>query len=119
MAAAMLCPPSGSGAAMGAMLMSGPVAETHAVHDESSSSHGHDHAHAHAESNQQPHDHSDAASAQGKCNMCAAFCSLTPMPIGQAVFLPSAGVATAPSSLFAVEPLSFVPGGLERPPRSI
>lgn len=117
MAAAMLCPPSGSGAAMSAMLMAGPASEPQAAHDESSLPHGSDHAHA--GSNQLPHGHSDAASAQDKCNMCAAFCSLTPMPIGQAVFLPSAGVASAPSSFFAVEPLSFVPGGLERPPRSI
>lgn len=114
MAAAMLCPPSNTSAVMVEMLV--PVAKVHA-HDESSSSHGHDHAHA--GSSQAVHDHSDPVSAQDKCNTCAAFCSLTPMPIGQAVYLPPAGVASAPSSFLAVDPLSFFPGGLERPPRSI
>jgi hypothetical protein len=115
MAAAMLCPPGVDGAPSTQML----------VIKEAPAAHGHGGASTHAHDQAAPdaphavHDHSDSTSAQDKCTMCAAFCSLTPAPLGQTVLFTPADVASAPSVLISSHPPSFVPGGLERPPRNI
>ncbi|HKX43223.1 MAG TPA: hypothetical protein VJO99_18845 [Burkholderiaceae bacterium] len=102
MAAAMLCPP-----ALGAA-----QAQAHAAHEPAA----HDHAqHHHVPSDATAH----ATSDDNTCNLCAAFCSATPLP-SSAPTLPSPSDYTSTSfpELRAAAP-SFVSGGPERPPRSI
>jgi hypothetical protein len=77
----------------------------------------HEHApHHHAGSAH--HAHGDAAS-DDQCNLCVAFCSVTPL----ASELPTILAPQEASSLrfpgYAAAPPSFVSGGQERPPRSI
>lgn len=70
------------------------------------------------------HDHSapadhDHGGASDKCNMCSAFCSLTPLTSNPAaLFQPLEMAAASFPDLSAPAP-SFFSGGQERPPRSI
>lgn len=96
MAGAMPCPPP---AALPAM----------------ATEHGHDHGDARA------HDpaHDEAGATQDGCNLCAAICALPPAPQPQhQVTLGVQRGAVAFPAVLALAP-SHVPGGLERPPRSI
>lgn len=123
-AAAMLCAPAGVGAlgeprmgshsplatghhAMGhhAMGHHGDVADAHAAHP----------AVLHGDGPSDP----DASSAQDRCTLCAAFCSLTPL-VGSArgLFVPQALPAASFPALSAPVP-SFLSDGQERPPRSL
>ncbi len=99
-AAAMLC----------AMPIPAPQAPGHhapALH----AAEGHAH-HAHQAPESQ-------AVADGKCNLCAASCGLTPLPSSApAVAEPPARAAAAFPEIEAA-PASFLADGPERPPRSI
>ena len=115
MAAAMLCPPAGTGV----------QTEVHIAGQ------AHDHGHSHADGTHDHHaqlslesqhsDHHDFASAgdpTDKCNLCTAFCSVTGMVSGQATVAEPQRVATVFPHLYAPPP-SFFPDGQERPPRTI
>lgn len=113
-AAAMLCPVAGSGLQTELRLTDQPVgddavdsAATHhpgAEHDHEVSGHG-DVGHQH--------------SASDACNMCSAYCSLTPL-LSALPALPEPPDLKAVYSVnvFAPPP-TFVPDGQERPPRTI
>ncbi|TXI24885.1 MAG: DUF2946 domain-containing protein [Roseateles sp.] len=105
-AAAMLCPVGSSG--MQSELRLGDTSEHH--HMDHEAAHAPDDAGHHG-----GHDHGPA----DKCNMCSAFCSLTPL-VSDAPRLP------VPEALPAVKfpdvstpAPSFLSDGQERPPRTI
>ncbi len=107
-AGAMLCPAGGAG--MPAALQA--VAAQAGHHDMSTHTAAHEHGGA---GHQDHHDHGST----DRCNMCSAFCSLTPM-LSDVPRLP------APTALpalkfpeFASPAPSFLSDGQERPPRSV
>lgn len=110
-AAGMLCPVAGSGIQSELMAHAHPA--SHRMMDDSA---GHDHAAMHHEhSSDGHHDHG----AADKCNMCSAFCSVTPLVSSlPTLFEPLDMAATSFPDLSAPAP-TFVSGGQERPPRSI
>jgi hypothetical protein len=112
-AAAMLCPIAGSGVQT-EMQVQAPAAD-HAAHE---AMHEHKDAHEHAASHVHTADH-DHGKAADRCNLCSAFCSLTPL-VGSVptVATPLDLSSTAFPDLSAPPP-SFLSDGQERPPRSI
>jgi hypothetical protein len=109
MAAAMLCPPAGT--SVPAELR----ASEHEAH------HGHEQAGGHPMHHQEAAAHHDASPApdHDQCNLCSAFCSLTPLPSAMPGVPPPLEVSAASFPDFAAPAPSFVCGGQERPPRSI
>jgi Protein of unknown function (DUF2946) len=111
-AAAMLCPPAGTGTQTELRL--------------------HDHASGHALMDAAEHRHADRGHGSGadahhdgsadttdRCNLCSAFCSVTPL-IGS---LPALPLPQEPAAIrfpdLTVPAPSFISDGQERPPRSI
>jgi hypothetical protein len=114
MAAAMLCPPAGAGTQSEMPLMDHKVIDhEHAAGAVSHVLHSHDHGHEHGAQ----HDH--GLTSQDKCNLCSAFCSLTPL-LSSIAGIPDPGeLVSAPfPDLPAPAPI-FLSDGQERPPRSI
>ena len=133
-AAAMLCPPMGSGGHTQRVITGHqPAAAEHlAAHEhEHENEHEHEHAHEHGHGHQQaheppPHHHGQAGhhdeqqspSAADECNLCAAFCSVTPVlsSLPTIAVPPRLSTVTFPD-LAAPNP-SFFSGGQDRPPRT-
>ena len=120
-AAAMLCPVGGSGTQTEVRLDAAASGHHHDAAGPDGAGHRHavdDGAAAHAAHD--PGHHADAASGQAdKCNLCAAFCSVTSMPSDASIaLLPQVVSAVRFPAVSAPTP-SFVSGGPERPPRSI
>ena len=111
-AAAMLCPVGSSG--MQSELRIGE----HAHHDMDSmdSMDHHEVAHDHGSAGHHDgHDHG----AVDKCNICSAFCSLTPL-VSNAPKLPEpAALPSVKFPDFSTPAPSFLSDGQERPPRTI
>lgn len=109
-AAAMLCPPAGVGTQSEVPLM-----DHQAV--------GHDHQDGTAASVQHVHDdgaqHDHGLSGQDQCNLCSAFCSLTPLVSEHAGVAEPRDLATNRFPGFSAPAPSFLSDGQERPPRSI
>ena len=104
MAAAMLCPPASVG-----------------TQQEVRSDQEHDGAsHAHAEHHHDGAAHHDEAADPGheKCNLCSAFCSLTPLLSEMPGVPPPLEVAAESFPGFSAPAPSFLSDGQERPPRS-
>ena len=108
MAAAMLCPPAGVGAHTEMRLMG----HEQAGHDHIGESHAH---HQHEDGEQ--HDH--GMSSEDKCNLCSAFCSLTPMLSEIVGIEEPRDFIDASFPVLSVPAPSFLSDGEERPPRSI
>lgn len=100
-AGAMLCPAGGASA------MEASHLQTH--HDGAH----HDHAH-----HQQAQPAADHASHDTGCNLCAAFCSMTPMPSAAPTIEPSMLSATLSFPALRAPAPSFHSGGPDRPPRN-
>ncbi len=126
--AAMMCPPAGVGTQSEVRGMNHPMGHSSVHHGEPAMAGHHDHA---------AHDHGshgnpatvDAAGAddQGtgptgsvdKCNVCSAFCSVTPLVSSALTVLePLASAPTVFPALSAPVP-AFLSDGQDRPPRSI
>lgn len=137
-AAAMLCPPSAHGvAAAQAPHHSGGGHGHHGHADHGHERYGHErHAHpAHgaehamegaamdAHPSADPADPAEVAGAAhadgSRCQVCASFCSMTPLPSALPTLHAPPFEAAARFPAPAVPPLSFLSGGPERPPRSI
>ena len=108
-AAAMLCP-------MG--VEHAPVASAEHRHDDRAvAADHHDHT-DHEHRGLQAHDHDHGSSAD-KCNLCVAFCSITPL-LSELPTVPAPQeVTTLRFPSYAAAPPSFFSDGEERPPRSI
>lgn len=107
MAAAMLCLPAAGGTPSEMPLMEhdGAGHHDHASHEAA----GHDHGGHHDQSK----------FSQDDCDLCAAFCSVTPLASATPVVVASLDPPTTTfPDLLAPAP-SFLSGGQERPPRSI
>lgn len=106
----MLCPPASVGT-QNEM----PLANHHAVdHEHAVGAQAHVlHSHDHGGS------HDQGLSNQDKCNLCSAFCSLTPL-LSAIAGVPDPGelVSTTFPDLSVLAP-TFLSDGQERPPRSI
>ncbi|HSW08014.1 hypothetical protein [Aquabacterium sp.] len=115
-AAAMLCPAGSAGTSselrMHEHALVGEAMDRGTAH--------HDHAGHHAEQSGAGHHHDGQDSkASDKCNMCSAFCSLTPMA-SEAPKLPEPlALADVKFAVLATPAPSFVSDGQERPPRTI
>lgn len=109
-AAAMLCPP----AAVGTQSDMRPMERDAAPHDHAGDAPAHA-AHQHADGTQ--HDH--GTSNQDKCNLCSAFCSLTPLLSDTAGIADPGDLVDPPFPAFSAPAPSFLSDGQERPPRSI
>ncbi|MEO6744243.1 MAG: DUF2946 family protein [Caldimonas sp.] len=110
MAAAMLCPPAGVGT----------QSEVHlegVLHDDGAASLvASDHAaHHHGSSEDQSND--DASTAD-KCNVCSAFCSVTPLlsSVGASLAVREPSTTSFPD--LSTPAVTFLSDGQERPPRS-
>jgi hypothetical protein len=119
MAAAMLCPPGG----MGSELRMVQPDHAHAEHAMASADAHHAHEHSghhvqHDPSAGDSHDEHEPASPD-KCNMCAAFCSMTPMPASSAGVPERLDHASASFPELHAPAPTFLSDGQERPPRSI
>lgn len=117
LAAAMLCPPAGVGAA-DAPVVPGQGVGHHVMLDETTHAGSHDHAaHAHEAGTHEGDD--EVASAHDACNLCSAFCSMAPlMSSAPALPLPQDLACSRLPDVSARAP-SFLSDGQERPPRSI
>ncbi|HEX6703782.1 MAG TPA: DUF2946 family protein [Albitalea sp.] len=114
MAAAMLCPPAGVGMQGEMRLM-----DHHAAGHHHQAADGLQHEHDHATHDHSSGGHDDGKSSQDSCNLCTAFCSVTPMVSNPpTVAAPQELSATTFPDLSAPAP-SFLSDGQERPPRSI
>jgi hypothetical protein len=115
-AAAMLCPVAG-----GSVQVQAPAA--HAAHEEAAHEHAHAHegAHAHVQDASAPNAAAadDHAKGSDGCNLCAAFCSLTPIVGSVPTVAAPADLTNTAFPEFSAPAPSFVSGGPERPPRSI
>ncbi|KQY80864.1 DUF2946 family protein [Pelomonas sp. Root1444] len=106
-AAAMLCPVGSSG-----MQSELRIAQDAHHHDMDHQEAAHDHGGA---GHHDGHDHS----AVDKCNMCSAFCSLTPL-VSNAPQLPEpAALPSVKFPDFSTPAPSFLSDRQERPPRTI
>jgi len=118
-AAAMLCPMGGSGSQM-ELRLNGDSSAHHAL-DESMAAAEHASAHEHSSAqHDHPGGHHDHGGGQAdKCNLCSAFCSLTPM-VSPVLDLPQQQDLATPAfpDVSALAP-TFLSDGQERPPRSI
>jgi hypothetical protein len=111
-AGAMLCPAGGAPAAASSH-MQHPAAHDGAMalhHDDSAH---HDHAHHDQAQQSPPH-----TSHNTGCNLCTAFCSMTPMPSAAPTIEPSTLSATLSFPSLQAPAPSFQSGGPDRPPRS-
>lgn len=110
-AGAMLCP------AGGAPATAASHAQHPATHDDAAASHHgtahHEHAH-----HDQARPVATHASHDGGCNLCTAFCSMTPMPSAAPTIEPSTLSATLSFPPLQAPAPSFQSGGPDRPPRS-
>jgi hypothetical protein len=106
-AGAMLCPTGGASVSH----------QQHpAMDDEPVPEHAH-HEGMHHDGMSHPSGHQDPAHDTG-CNLCAAFCSMTPMPSTAPTIEPSMLTATLSFPALHAPAPSFQSDGQDRPPRS-
>jgi hypothetical protein len=110
-AAAMLCPIAGSGVQTEMQVQ--VSAADHAAHE---AMHEHEHEHAASQAPSADHEHGKAAD---RCNLCSAFCSLTPLVGSVPTVAAPPDLSTTPFPDISAPPPSFLSDGQERPPRSI
>jgi hypothetical protein len=108
-AAAMLCNVAGSG-----VQAEVPAVEHPLGHHQAEQAMAHDHAAADAPSD--PQGHHDAGS--DKCNLCSAYCSLTPLVGAVPAFAEPLDLTAAQLAAPASPAPSFVSDVQERPPRT-
>ncbi|WP_457333305.1 hypothetical protein [Rhizobacter sp. P5_C2] len=104
-AGAMLCPTGGAAVAH---------QQHQGMSDDSAAAHAHHEGmhHNEAEPSPAPHAHDTG------CNLCAAFCSMTPMPSTAPTIEPSMLAATLSFPALHAPAPSFQSDGQDRPPRS-
>lgn len=109
----MLCPVGSSGMQNELRVQDHSVEHEDMDHDEVAHGHaGAEHVHG--------HDHSGHhQSASDKCNLCSAFCSLTPMVSAEVTLPEPLGLTTVKFTDHSAPPPDFFSDGQERPPRTI
>ena len=114
MAAAMLCLPQDEAQSQKVMVQ--PLGgDSSKSHDHAQHGHGH---HSQAEGTQAGQDDNVASGTADDCNLCASFCSLTPLTsTAPDLRHPWARAALNPAP--SVNAPSFVSDGEDRPPRTI
>ncbi|MEO6745275.1 MAG: DUF2946 family protein [Caldimonas sp.] len=111
MAAAMLCPTAGVGTQTEMHLNGGHHGDTETAQPS--------HAHAGHDHGSSGHEDQDHASTQDKCNVCSAFCSVTPLVSSFSAEFSRREPAPASFPELSTPVLTFLSDGQERPPRSI
>lgn len=118
LAGAMLCPPAGSGVQTEVQFASQTSTPAEHVGAHLHSEHDHASAHAHHHASQSP-DAGASLTAHDRCDVCSAYCAVTPLPSEPTTIALSQPLVDADfPDLYAPAP-NFVSGGQERPPRSI
>ena len=115
-AAAMLCPISGSGVQM-ELAMAGHSAGHQAMDQTLSHDHASGHGHA-PDASDDGHPGHDHATSEG-CNACSAYCSLTPLVSNVPTLVEPLDASAVKYFDLSAPPPSFVSDGQERPPRTI
>ena len=113
-AAAMLCPVGSTGVQTELREHDHPMG--HEVMDHSLA-HEHGASHDHASAGHADDGHDNAAF--DKCNVCSAYCSLTPLVSTEPTLLEPSDLAAVKFSDHFAPPPSFISEGQERPPRTI
>ena len=119
-AAAMLCSVGGSGMQSELRLQGHPLGHDMAggaMAHEHGTSHDHGHDHAGADSQHAGDAHHQAGS--DRCNMCSAFCALTPMLSAMPTLLEPLDLTAVEFSDHAAPAPDFFSDGQERPPRTL
>ncbi len=111
-------------AVAGAMLC--PEGSSSAVHAQTSEHGGHDihhdpgTAHRHDQTGSAHHDEqSGSAGHASGCNVCATFCSMTPMPSAMPALAQPMEASTVTFPALPAPAATFQSDGQERPPRSL
>lgn len=114
MAAAMLCPPAGVGSQAEVVSADHHALGHHGVVGDMG-------AHHHAQSDNGSHGNEDGAPliAQDQCNLCSAFCSVTPLVDSSPAAFAVHQLASASFPALSAPAPTFLSDGQERPPRSI
>lgn len=99
------------GAVAGAMLC--PQGSPPPVHEQAAGHHGHD---LHGQDGH--HQQAEHAGHDGGCNLCASFCSMTPLLSAMPALVPSPLAATLSFPALSAPAPTFQSGGQDRPPRS-
>jgi hypothetical protein len=113
------------GFAATSMLFCGPVHEAaaqdfHSGLDHAKHGHSHDHAKVAADMHvDDTHSPSVDKSSTTKCSLCAACCASAAMPSDVGTYTPPRGQAAMLHALNSSAPVTFLTGGLDRPPRAI
>ena len=111
-AGAMLCPAGGASAAASSHM------QHLAAHDDATAMHHDDGAHHDHAHHEQAQPTSTSSSHDTGCNLCIAFCSMTPMPSAAPTIEPSTLSTTLSFPALQAPAPSFQSGGPDRPPRS-
>ena len=109
-AAAMLCPVGSSGMQSELRVQGHPVG-----HDMAGGAMAHDHGAAHDQDHDLDHDHAGS----DRCNMCSAFCALTPLLSALPALLEPLDLTAVEFSDHAAPAPDFFSDGQERPPRTL
>jgi hypothetical protein len=109
MAAAMACVPAAAAAAPGEVQLTGH--DDH--HDHAAAHHDHDHGAG------SPEVSAAAGHGHGECNLCSAFCSVTPLPSVAPTVAPPLDLEGIVFPSIGAPAPNFLSSGPERPPRSI
>ena len=121
-AAAMLCPMPGAGGQVKLTLQHQASLPAHHAMDEATADAGHasmqDHPGAQHDHGAGHHEHG-TSNQPDKCNMCSAFCSLTPLVSTTLTVAPPLEIAHSAFPPLSAPAPSFLSDGQERPPRSI
>jgi hypothetical protein len=113
-AAAMLCPIGGTG------VQNEVRVNGHALgHEAMDHAATHDHGAAHDDGGARHDESGHHASASDKCNMCSAFCSLTPLLSAFTTLLEPLDSEPVRFADLSAAPPSFLSDGQERPPRTL
>ncbi|NUO71086.1 MAG: hypothetical protein HOQ10_00015 [Frateuria sp.] len=114
-AAAMLCPVGSIGMQSELRMHEHPASHEAMDHG---AAHAHaDHQHDHAGAGH--HDDGQGQGASDKCNMCSAYCSLTPLVSEVPTLLEPVDLAAVKFPDLSSPAPTFLSDGQERPPRSI
>jgi hypothetical protein len=115
LAAAMLCPVAEAGMQAELHAQVVPAMHEDMDHAMAHSGHGEVHDHAAPSHHHDGHDHG----AADKCNMCSAFCSLTPLVSGPPTLPEPPALSDVKFPHLSIPAPSFISDGQERPPRTI
>ena len=113
----MLCPVGSTGVQSELRMHEHPA--SHEAMDHGTAHDHADHQHQHDHAGAGHHDEGKGHGASDKCNMCSAYCSLTPLVSEVPTLLEPAELSAVKFPDLSSPAPTFLSDGQERPPRSI